>query len=74
MSDENISELAASMILGGGTPRSVALQFPAWFVRNHEGIIRLWETINRRGWRGNEGVRYMVRLLITICDSIRSLA
>ena len=54
MSEERDDGRATSMILEGGPPRSVALQFPAWFVRNHEGIIRLWETINRRGWRGNE--------------------
>ena len=51
MTDDGIRERAASMITSGGTPRSVALQFPAWFVKNHEGIVRLWEVVNRRTWR-----------------------
>lgn len=51
MTDERICERAASIIMSGGTPRSVALQFPAWFVNNHDGIVRLWEVINRRTWR-----------------------
>ena len=50
MSDR-IRERAASMIMNGGTPRTVALQYPAWFVDNHEGIVRLWEVVNRRTWR-----------------------
>ena len=54
MSDERIRENAARMILEGETPRDVAMLFPGWFVTNHEGIIRLWETVNRRSWRGNE--------------------
>lgn len=53
MSDE-ISENAARRILKGETPRDVAMLFPGWFVANHEGIICLWETVNRRSWRGNE--------------------
>ena len=51
MTDERICERAAEIIMSGGTPRSVALQFPAWFVNNHDGIVRLWEVINRRTWR-----------------------
>ena len=54
MTEDTIRERAASMIMSGGTPRSVAVQFPAWFVDNHEGIIRLWEVVNRKTWRGNE--------------------
>ncbi len=50
MSDR-IRERAATMIMDGGTPRTVALQYPAWFVDNHEGIVRLWEVVNRRTWR-----------------------
>jgi hypothetical protein len=51
---DRICERAAEMIMSGGTPRSVAIQFPAWFVDNHEGIIRLWEVVNRQTWRSNE--------------------
>ena len=54
MSDERISENAARRILKGETPRDVAMLFPGWFVANHEGIIRLWEIVNRRSWRGND--------------------
>ena len=54
MTDDSVRTRAASMIMSGGTPRSVAMQFPAWFVDNHEGIIRLWEVINRKAGRGNE--------------------
>ena len=50
MSDR-ILERAAAMIMDGGTPRTVALQYPAWFVDNHEGIVCLWEVINRKTWR-----------------------
>ena len=51
MTGDGICTSAASMIMSGGTPRSVAIEFPAWFVNNHEGIVRLWEVINRRTWR-----------------------
>ena len=54
MNDEEIRERAASIIMLGGTPHSVAVKFPGWFVNNHHGIIRLWEVINRKTWRGNE--------------------
>ena len=54
MTDDEICKRAASVIVSGGTSRSVAMQFPGWFVNNHEGIIRLWEVINRKAWRGNE--------------------
>ncbi len=54
MTDDGICERAASMIMAGKTPRSVAVQYPGWFVNNHQGIIRLWEVINRKIWRGNE--------------------
>ncbi len=51
MTDDGICEAASLMITRGETPRSVALQFPAWFVKNFEGIVRLWEVVNRRTWR-----------------------
>jgi len=54
MNLESDDERATSIILEGGTPLDVARRLPVWFVRNHEGIIRLWEAINRRSWRGNE--------------------
>jgi hypothetical protein len=54
MSDERIRENASRMILEGETPRDVAMLFPGCFVANHEGIIRLWKTVNCRSWRGNE--------------------
>lgn len=51
MTSDRIRERAAAMIMSGGTPRTVALQYPSWFVDNHEGIVRLWEVINRKTWR-----------------------
>lgn len=45
--------LAAGMILAGQSPLSVAKALPVWFIRNGLGIIRLWETINRKEWRGH---------------------
>ena len=45
---------ACDIILRGGTPRSVAVQLPIWFIKNHVGLICLWETINRKPWRPNE--------------------
>ena len=54
MTEDGIRERAIRDIMTGGTPRSVAIQFPAWFVDNHTGIIRLWEVVNRKTWRSNE--------------------
>ena len=54
MSDEDVFDEATRMIFAGDTPRDVATQFPILFVIHHEGIIRLWETLNRRPWRINE--------------------
>jgi len=54
MSIEPDDRRATEIILEGGTPRDVARRMPTWFVRNHEGVICLWQTINRRPWRTNE--------------------
>ena len=51
-STPDAAEMAASMVLSGQSPISVARAFPVWFIRNGAGIIRLWETINRTEWRG----------------------
>ena len=45
---------ACDLILNGGSPRKVAIQYPLWFVENHEGVIRLWEVINQTSWRCNK--------------------
>ena len=54
MDDEDVFDEATRMILNGDTPLDVATLFPILFVVHHEGIIRLWETLNRRSWRINE--------------------
>ena len=52
MRDE--AEKAAMIICKGGTPLEVASELPVFFIGYHEGIIILWETLNRKPWRGNE--------------------
>ena len=52
MRDE--AEKAASIIARGGSPFEVAIELPVFFIGYHIGIIRLWEALNRRPWRGNE--------------------
>ena len=54
MNDEDVFDEATRMILSGDTPLDVATLFPILFVVHHEGIIVLWETLNRRSWRINE--------------------
>jgi len=54
MSMDSDDRRATSIIIEGGSPLDVAWSLPTWFVRNHVGIVALWETINRRSWRGNE--------------------
>jgi len=49
-----ICKEVATMILEGETPREVAFQFPCWYIAHHEGVVRFWETVNRRPWRVNE--------------------
>jgi len=48
------AEKAASIIAKGGSPLEVAIELPVFFIGYHKGIIRLWETLNRMPWRGNE--------------------
>jgi len=48
------AEKAASIISKGGSPLEVAIELPVFFIGYHTGIIRLWETLNRMTWRGNE--------------------
>ena len=48
------AEKAARIIAKGGTPLEVATELPVFFIGYHEGIIRLWEALNRMPWRGNE--------------------
>ena len=48
------AEKAASIIAKGGSPLEVAIELPGFFIGYHTGIIRLWETLNRMPWRGNE--------------------
>ena len=54
MGDEDVFNEATRMIVKGDTPLGVAALFPILFAVNHEGIIRFWETLNRRSWRINE--------------------
>ena len=49
-----ICEEVAMMIFEGESPRDIASHFPCWFILHHEGVIRLWEIVNRRTWRANE--------------------
>ena len=48
------AEEAASIIAKGGTPLEVAIEFPVFFIGFGDGVIKLWETLNRKVWRGNE--------------------
>ena len=53
-STPDAAEVAASMILAGQSPKSVARAFPMWFIRHGAGVIRLRETIHGRRWGGWE--------------------
>ena len=44
-------EEVTRMFESGATPTDIAKKFPEYFIQNHLGIERLWETLNRREWR-----------------------
>jgi hypothetical protein len=48
------AEKAASIISKGGSPQEVAIEFPVFFIGFGDGVIKLWEALNRTPWRGNE--------------------
>jgi hypothetical protein len=42
---------AVRLILNGSTPRTIALQYPLFYLDNGQQIDHLWETVHRRPWR-----------------------
>ena len=49
---DDIQQDVARMIVDeGANPRSIAIRYPRWFIRNGLGTIRLWETINGQQWK-----------------------
>lgn len=47
---DDLAAEATNLVLHGATPQEVATKFPRWFLRHGGGVIRLWETLNRRKW------------------------
>lgn len=43
-------EVAALIVNGRANPRDIATHYPAYFIGNGAGVIRLWETIHKRKW------------------------
>jgi len=39
------------LLLNGSTPRTIALQYPFFYLSNGQQIDLLWETVHRRPWR-----------------------
>ena len=52
-SHENTLREISRLIIEGATPRDIAVEFPEIFIIYGDSIILLWETINKRRWRGN---------------------
>lgn len=51
--DKTLREIS-DLILEGATPRDIALEYPEIFLLYGNSIILLYETINRRRWRGKD--------------------
>jgi hypothetical protein len=47
----DVADDVCRLILDGSTPLDIALQYPRFFILNHEGIIRLYENLARKPWR-----------------------
>lgn len=43
-------EVASLIVSGRASPVDIATRYPAYFIGNGAGVIRLWETIHRRKW------------------------
>ena len=43
-------EVAQLIVTGMANPVDIATRYPAYFIGNGVGVIRLWETIHRRKW------------------------
>lgn len=43
-------EVAQLIVMGMANPADIAQRYPAYFIGNGMGVIRLWETIHRRKW------------------------
>ena len=47
----DLADEVARLILNGSTPRTIALQYPLFYLDNGQQIDHLWETVHRRPWR-----------------------
>ena len=53
-SHEKTLRKISDLILEGATPRDIAIEFPEIFLVYGDSIILLYETINKRRWRGKD--------------------
>lgn len=51
--DKTLREISA-LVKEGATPRDIALEYPEIFLIYGDSIILLYETINKRRWRGKD--------------------
>ena len=51
-SHENTLRKISDLIIEGATPRDIALEYPEIFLKYADSIIILYETLNRKRWRG----------------------
>ena len=47
----DLSDEVAHLILNGSNPRTIARQYPDFYLENGQQIDHLWETAHRRKWR-----------------------
>ena len=51
--DKTLREIA-NLVIEGATPRDIALEYPEIFLKYADSIIILYQTLNRKRWRGYE--------------------
>ena len=51
--DKTLREIA-NLVKEGATPRDIALEYPEIFLKYADSIIILYQTLNRKRWRGYE--------------------
>ena len=47
----DLADEIARLILNGSNPRTIARQYPEFYLENGKQIDHLWETAHRRKWR-----------------------
>ena len=50
--DPSLDEVAR-LVIAGSSPADIAIKFPTLFIEYVDGIIQLWQVINKKNWRYN---------------------